>query len=362
MLGTQEILKITKGRLINNIYIDDIKGIASDSKKIKEGFLFVAIKGNKFDGHNFINEALESGAKAIVIQDQGSRIENSEKVPFIVVSNTRSAIANLAIEFYGNPSSKMKVIGVTGTNGKTTVTYLIEEILHRANFATGVIGTINYRFKHKVFNGVNTTPGPLQIQSLLADMLKEDIEYCVMEVSSHSLAQDRVEGIKFTDAIFTNFTQDHLDYHINIRDYFLAKAKLFLGLGQSSRAIINLDDKMGRRLLKLTKANAITYGIDSNADIKATDIKLSMEGAEFVVYNNKEGFAIKTGLIGKHNIYNILASIACCISEKIDGGIIKSAIENFSFVPGRLEQIETDLPFRIFIDYAHTEDALSWRR
>lgn len=337
----------------------EVKGITCNSKEVLENFIFVAIKGNKTDGHQFIEEAINKGAKAVIIQCQSAKVSKCQSsVNLIKVDDTRSALAKLAIEFYGNPSQNLKVVGITGTNGKTTVSYLIETILIEAGFTPAVIGTVNYRFKDKVILSKNTTPAATQTQAMLSDMLKENINYAIMEVSSHALDQDRTAGINFHSAIFTNLTQDHLDYHHTLEDYFQAKAKLFKNLDTSSFAIINEDDEYGRRLKKLTRAKIITYGIENQADIVAKNIKSDIRHTEFLLTAIDGKINFKSRLIGYHNVYNILAAVSWAKTEGLDLSVIKSTLEKFYFVPGRLERIDFDGDFSIFVDYAHTEDAL----
>jgi UDP-N-acetylmuramoyl-L-alanyl-D-glutamate--2,6-diaminopimelate ligase len=336
-----------------------VQGISCNSKLVKNNSIFVAIKGNKEDGHRFIQEAIERGAKAVIVQTSAYQdTRTSGKISFIRVKDTRRALAKLVTKFYANPSSKIKVIGITGTNGKTTVSYLIESILREAGFNPAVIGTINYRFQDKVISSTNTTPGPIELQSMLAEMLEEGINYAIIEVSSHALHQDRTEGITFHSAIFTNLTQDHLDYHKTKANYFRAKSKLFSNLSQNCFAIINNDDAYGIKMKRLTKAKIITYGINSPADIQARDISFNIAQTEFTLKTTKGQANFKTRLIGRHNVYNILASIAFALSEGLSLEVIKSAIERFNFVPGRLERINANGGFSVFVDYAHTEDAL----
>jgi len=335
-----------------------VEGISCASDKVKENFIFCAIKGNDFDGHKFIPEAIKRKAKVIILENPRFKIKNLKDVAFIQVEDTRLALAKLAAYFYGHPSNRLKVVGITGTNGKTTISYLIEAILKEANFNSAVIGTINYRFKNKIIPAKNTTPSSLEIQYLLNKMLKKKIDYVIMEVSSHALDQKRTAEINFYVGIFTNLTQDHLDYHHNLENYFEAKAKLFRGLSKNSVAIINQDDPYGLRLKNLTKAKIITYGIEKKADIVAKDIKLDIDKTEFTLITKKEKIKLTTSLIGWHNVYNILAAVAFGLHEKIELKKIKSAIEKFKFVPGRLEKIDSKKGFWVFVDYAHTEDAL----
>lgn len=336
-----------------------IKGIACNSKAVKEGFIFVAVKGASCDGSAFINEAVSKGAVAVVTEKTRLGLSNKEiNIPFIKVKDARSALARLAAKFYGDPALKVKVVGVTGTNGKTTITYLMESLLKYAGSKPALIGTVNYRFGDKVFDSNNTTPGPIQLQSLLADMVKERVQYLIMEVSSHALSQDRVASLRFHSAVFTNLTSDHLDYHKTIASYFRAKSKLFTGLDPSSLAIINNDDKYGRKIKQLTGAKVITYGIDNGADVMAKNIKLSASDTKFSVVSEDHKIDINTSLIGRHNVYNILASVAWALQIGIKPVDISRSMAEFSFVPGRLEKIDSENKFSVFVDYAHTEDAL----
>jgi len=340
--------------------IDDfeVRGITCNSKQVFDNFVFVAIEGTHIDGHGFIDEAISKGAKAVIAHSSQLTTHGKKKVPVIAVEDTRKAITNLAARFYGNPSSKIKVVAVTGTNGKTTITYLIEALIKEAGFVPAVIGTVNYRFKDKIIPSRNTTPGPIELQSLLADAVNENIDYAVMEVSSHALCQDRTDGIGFHSAIFTNLTQDHLDYHNTLEDYFQAKAKLFKDL-RGYFAVINNDDEYSRRLKAMVKGPAvITYGIDNEADIMAIGIKLGILHTEFTLKAGNKEIKLKTRLIGRHNIYNILASFAWAYKEGLDDMAVRLALEKFNFVPGRLERVDTAKGFSVFVDYAHTEDAL----
>lgn len=343
-------------RLTPGIKDFEARGISCNSKNIKNDFIFVAIKGNRQDGNKFIDEAVSKGAKAVVVQSPQYTVHNG--VAIIGVKDTRKAAAKLAAEFYGNPSRKLKVVGITGTNGKTTVAYLIEAILKKAGFNPAVIGTINYRFKDKIIPSKNTTPGPIEIHGLLSDMAKKGAQYAVMEVSSHALDQERVEGINFHSAIFTNLTQDHLDYHKTKERYFRAKLKLFKSIGPGSFAVINNDDAYASRVKKSCPKDIITYAIDKKADARAENIKFSFSHTEFLLTSKNEETAIKTKLIGRHNIYNILAAVSWAKREGIAAAPVKSALRDFSFVPGRLQRIDSGTGFSVFVDYAHTEDAL----
>lgn len=346
----------------------EVKGVTSDSRKVSEGFIFVAVKGTAFDGHNFIREAVQRGAKAVVFQDTGYRLPQTQKISYIKTDDTRKSLADLSAAFWGHPSSSMKLVGITGTNGKTTVSYLIESILKYAGCEPAVIGTINYRFKGRVFNAGNTTPGSAELQALLARMREDKVDFVIIEVSSHALDQERVRAVRFCSGIFTNLSPEHLDYHRDIRSYFIAKSKLFRELPQDAFAILNIDDACAPELAELTQSRVITYGLGSGADVCAKDFKFSLEGTELalcprtvtgkVFPEGINGININSSLIGKHNLYNILAAATFGLTRKIEPEIIKAGIEKFSGVPGRLEKISTGRDFYVFVDYAHTEDAL----
>jgi UDP-N-acetylmuramoyl-L-alanyl-D-glutamate--2,6-diaminopimelate ligase len=354
-----ELIKLLDVSLANPGLVDfEIEGVSCNSKNISDNFVFVAIAGTNEDGHRFIEEAVRCGARAVITSREVSAAIRKE-IPVILVKDTRRALAKVATEFYGNPSKKIKVVGITGTNGKTTVSYLVEAILRQAQQFPAVIGTIEYRFKDKKIPSRNTTPGPIELQSMLADMLKDGINYAVMEVSSHALDQNRIEGINFHSAIFTNLTQDHLDYHRTQEDYFQAKAKLFRNMNSNSFAVINNDDAYAQRIKELTSAHKLTYGIKKGADVLARDIKFDIRQMQFLLTLGKRKIDFKSQLIGCHNVYNILAAVAWARQEGLDLTIIKSAIEKFNCVPGRLEKIDFEGDFSVFVDYAHTEDALT---
>ena len=346
----QELVKLIRRNKFN--------GISGNSKTVKKGFIFVAVKGARLDGNKFIKEAIDKGAKVIVGESKDLRNNNLKDILTVPVKDTRKAIAKLAVEFYKNPSDKIKVVGVTGTNGKTTITYLIEELLRKSGHNPGVIGTINYRYNNMVIPAKNTTPGPIEIQSIISDMQNRKVDYLAMEVSSHALDQSRVLGVNFHSAIFTNLTQDHLDYHKTLNNYFLSKAKLFTELSRKAFCVINNDDKFAVRLKKMTPAKVITYGIRNKSSVMARDIKFNVTHTEFLLITPRGEIRIRTSLIGIHNVYNILATCAWGLEAGIKLSKIQSAISDFKIVPGRLERINTDKGFSIFVDYAHTDDAL----
>ncbi|MFA5090136.1 MAG: UDP-N-acetylmuramoyl-L-alanyl-D-glutamate--2,6-diaminopimelate ligase [Candidatus Omnitrophota bacterium] len=351
----------------------EVSGISRNSKEVGNGFLFVAVKGNQIDGHTFIREAIERGAQAIIfdtygaggLQGQGvgpsfdSASPEGRGVNWIKVDNSRKALALLAAEFYGRPGDKMKVCGITGTNGKTTISYLLEAIVKKAGLVPGVIGTLNYRFGERVYPSVNTTPGPLELQRLFCEMQQAKVDYAIMEVSSHALSQDRVTGLEFHSAIFTNLTQDHLDYHKTLEGYFQAKAGLFKNLKRGALAVFNNDDKYSLRLKDTVDLpSSITYGVENSADVRATEIKYGLKETVFSLGYPKGSLVLHSKLIGRHNVYNLLAAFSWGLKSGFGLGELKSGLEGLSSVPGRLERIDNDRGLYVFVDYAHTEDAL----
>lgn len=356
-------------KLLENIYVGelepsfgciDISSISCDSRKTVKGDMYIALKGAVYDGNDFIEETIGKGASVIVI-DQNSKFSNTENtdVCYLAVGDTKDFLHKVAHRLYGNPSRQVKTIGITGTNGKTTVAYLIEAILNEDQKTCGVIGTVNYRANNAIIPATQTTPDFLDNQKFLADLARQSIPYCVMEVSSHALTQDRVDGIHFDTGIFTNLNSDHLDYHRTRENYFLSKAKLFTTLEKQALAVINFDDPYGRKLCSMIKAKIVTYGIKQKADVMASGIKLDITGSRFILKNADQKIEVQTKLVGTYNIYNTLAAASACLARGISLETIKSGIMRLTSVPGRLEFVECGQGFSVFIDYAHTEDALA---
>jgi len=338
----------------------DVAGITYDSRRVTPGMIFVAIPGQHVDGHEFIGMAVERGASAIIC-------ERSPMVPGrvtrIQVNDVREAMACAAKSYYQHPSARLKVIGVTGTNGKTTVAFMIKAILEAAGFKTGLMGTVRYEIGDRVIPAQRTTPESLEVQQMMSQMLKADCQACVMEVSSHALDQKRVHGVEFDVGIFTNLTRDHLDYHGTMENYFAAKKKLFASLERGpkkSSAVINIDDAFGARLASETGRVEVqlTYGFEQQARLRATKIELGADGSRFVVEAPERKFALRLPLIGRHNIYNALAAVGACLALKVDVVKIQAALNALPAVPGRLEAVVAGQPFGVFVDYAHTDDAL----
>lgn len=340
----------------------DVKAIHYDSRSVSHGSLFVAIPGRRYDGHNFIPQALKNGAVALVAERE-MEIETPH-VPIVLVDDSRKALAHISSNFYNYPSRKLQVIGITGTNGKTTTTYLLESILKCAGQKAGVIGTINYRMESIAFPALHTTPEASDLQGLLALMVEKGISHAVIEVSSHSLAMHRVRGCEFDAAVFTNFSQDHLDFHGSTEDYFQAKSLLFSTLGMDSFkegpkwAILNSDDPYSKRISKITQARIITYGLGEGADLRALDLNISMEGLRFPLVFQGTPLPISSSLVGRHNAYNILAAAGTAYCLSLPSHAIVEGVRRMEKVPGRFEKIEAGQDFTVVVDYAHTGDAL----
>ncbi len=337
----------------------EIAGIVYDSRRVTPGMVFVAIPGVHVDGHDFINTAIDRGAAAIICERNGF---SSPRATKIKVPDVREALARAAASYYQHPSTKLQVIGVTGTNGKTTVAFMVKEVLEAAGIKTGLLGTVRYEIGDRVIPAARTTPEALEVQQMMAQMLASGCKACVMEVSSHALEQKRVAGVEFDVAIFTNLTQDHLDYHGTMENYLAAKQKLFTKTATGSKkgaVVINIDDASGARLQNDSDvAVKLTYGIRSAANVRATKIHLGADASQFTVETGDRNFACKLPLIGRHNIYNALAAAGATLSLGIDPAKIQSALNKMAPVPGRLESVSAGQPFTVFVDYAHTDDAL----
>ena len=332
-----------------------------DSRKIGRNDVFVAIFGNSFDGHKFIDSAVANGAKVVVVEHDTAMPDSffmHAGVVKIVVSNSRIALARMSANYFDRPSEKLSMIGVTGTNGKTTTAYLIKSILEYCGIKSGLLGTIEYKIGDTVIPATHTTPESLELNEMLNAMIQSGCQSAVMEVSSHALHQHRVHGIDFKAAVFTNLTQDHLDYHLSMDGYFKAKNMLFGKLASGSCAIVNRDDEYGKNILEKTPARTISYGITIPADVSAKDISLSMNGMTFTIVHQGEETAIESQLTGRFNVSNILAAFGTGIALGINKKMIQAAIRETHAVRGRFEQITSSGGWTAVIDYAHTPDAL----
>ena len=335
----------------------EVLGLTQDSQKVQKGFVFFAIKGHTVDGHKFIPAALENGACAIISQ------EKLDLKQAVLVEDIEQVMATAALKFYDNPSNKLKMFAITGTKGKTSISYLLESILIAAGKIPAVLGTINYRTNRQVLSKApNTTPAALTLQNILYTAVNQGADSCIMEVSSHALELKRVEGVNFDTAIFTNLQRDHLDFHHTFENYFKAKYKLFESLlnpqnpKQNKTAIINIDDEYGQKLYKMLegKIKLLTYSIKGKADFAATEIQPSLDGVTFEVNGQKA----KINLLGAHNVYNALAAIAAASTYDIGLETAIKGISNLQGVAGRMQAIKAGQPFYVFVDFAYTEEAL----
>jgi UDP-N-acetylmuramoyl-L-alanyl-D-glutamate--2,6-diaminopimelate ligase len=336
----------------------EISDLAYDSRLVKPGTMFFAIRGEKTDGNRYVSDAVGRGAVAVVSEQENSGALPAE-FPWIQVADARKALAISAANFYMRPAEVLKLIGVTGTNGKTTTSYLVDSILRAAGCEVGLLGTIGYRLVRERFPGPNTTPESLDLQKYLAEIVRAGGTHAVLEASSHALAMNRLWGCPFAVAIFTNLTRDHLDYHKTIEEYFAAKRRLFEGTGAAAPAIgvINRDDEYGQRLLGLT-SRTLTYGLESGADVTTRKPVFSLSGIEFAAETPAGKIEIRSKLIGRHNVYNILAAIGTGVALDLPKEVIATGIAQLSAVPGRFERIDVGQPFLLVVDYAHTDDAL----
>jgi UDP-N-acetylmuramoyl-L-alanyl-D-glutamate--2,6-diaminopimelate ligase len=340
----------------------EIGGLAYDSRKVKPDSLFVAIRGHKTDGHRYIQQAVSNGARVVVMERAEMDLPGS--VTRVQVDKGREALSRLSAAFYGCPSRQLYLIGITGTNGKTTTSYLVESVLNAAGYRAGILGTIGYRFASEILSAPVTTPESLELQQLLAEMVKAKITHVVMEASSHALDQGRLGDLRFDQGIFTNLTQDHLDYHRNMEDYFQAKAKLFRqylkGSEQqnTSLAIINRDDPFGGRLWEELTVPKQDFGLGPPAAYYPLTFEYNLQGISGVLQTPKGRYEFHSPLIGHYNLYNILAAWAVGEELGLEGVLIKKAIEALRQVPGRMEPVPNKRGITVLIDYAHTPEAL----
>ncbi|UOQ43137.1 UDP-N-acetylmuramoyl-L-alanyl-D-glutamate--2,6-diaminopimelate ligase [Halobacillus salinarum] len=346
--------KITKA--IEHI---NVKGLSMDSRSVQPGDLFVCIRGHEVDGHVFAKDAVSKGAVVLVAEE-----ELDTEVPVIIVNDTTKVLAMLAAAFYEAPTESMQLIGVTGTNGKTSITYLLDEIFRAHKVTTGVIGTIQMRIAGASYPAKNTTPDSLSLQQTFARMKEAGVQTAIMEVSSHALNQGRVYGCDFDIAIFTNLSQDHLDYHDNMDDYLRAKSLLFAQLGnsyhmeRSKMAVINLDSPVAGKLIRSTAQPVLTYGIKGSADVKAENIHLHEKGVSFSLKTPAETIEINSPLMGLFSVYNMLASASAALASGVPLTTIRHSFEHSEGIRGRFEPVLEGQNFGVVIDYAHTPDSL----
>jgi UDP-N-acetylmuramoyl-L-alanyl-D-glutamate--2,6-diaminopimelate ligase len=339
----------------------EVDGIFYDSRRVQKNGLYVAVRGAHFDGHKFTEQAIERGASAIVVE----RPESHSRATSIVVEDSRLALADLAFTFYKKPALRLKLAGVTGTNGKTTTTFLIKHICENAGLRSGLIGTVRYEIGERVLPATRTTPESLDLQELLAQMAGAGCKAAMMEVSSHALAQERTRGLEWDVAVFTNLTQDHLDFHQTMANYFEAKARLFDGLTsqpnkKQATAVINLDDAYGEKLVaRLGDAvPVVTYGMSARADFRASNYRAEFSGTSFQLDARGRIYLVRVPLIGRFNVSNAMAALAAANSLGISLREAVLSLAKSPQVPGRLEAVPARRQFQLFVDYAHTPDAL----
>jgi UDP-N-acetylmuramoyl-L-alanyl-D-glutamate--2,6-diaminopimelate ligase len=336
----------------------EILEIAYDSRLVNSRTLFAAIRGEKTDGNKFVADAVARGAVAVISEQEIAATLPAE-FPWILVADARKALAITAANYYARPAEILKLIGVTGTNGKTTTSYLVDSVLRAAGCQVGLLGTIGYRLVSDPLPAPNTTPESLDLQKYLARIVRAGGTHAVLEASSHALAMDRLWGCPFAVAIFTNLTRDHLDYHKTFEDYFAAKRRMFEGTGAPppAMAVINRDDEYGQKLSGLA-ARTLTYGLESGADITTRKPTLTLSGLEFTAETPAGKIEIRSNLVGRPNVYNILAAVGTGVALNLSKEVIAAGIAHLSAVPGRFERIDGGQPFLVIVDYAHTDDAL----
>jgi UDP-N-acetylmuramoyl-L-alanyl-D-glutamate--2,6-diaminopimelate ligase len=338
---------------LEDIDLKKISAIETDSRKCTPGCLFVAVEGNAVDGHKFIPKAIESGARTVVYQNDGA-FEKQEGITYVKVEYSRKALAALASEYYDNPSSKLNLVGVTGTNGKTTTATLLYRLFTSMGYACGLISTIANYVGEKRYHTEHTTPDPLELNALLAQMVNEGCAYCFMEVSSHAVSQDRIAGLTFKGGIFSNLTHDHLDYHKTFDNYRDCKKAFFDGLPKDAFALVNIDDANGEVMVQNCKAHIYRYSCKKMADFKCRLLEETMDGMQLVI----DGVQVWTRFIGAHNAYNLLAVYSTAILLGADKDETLTRLSAMKAVDGRLEYIKGGDNITAVVDYAHTPDAL----
>lgn len=351
-MNLQDLLyKVSITRMVGATDLE-VKDIAFDSRKITESSLFVAIKGTRSDGHNYISQTIKDGAKVIVVEDMPLQLD--ESVTYVQVPSSDNALGIIAANFYGNPSEKLKLVGVTGTNGKTTIVSLLHQLFGLLGVKVGMLSTIQNKIANEVIPSTHTTPDAIQLNYLLSKMVEVGCEYCFMEVSSHAIAQGRISGLHFSLGAFTNITQDHLDYHNTFAEYRDVKKSFFDALPETAFALTNKDDKNGLKMLEGTKANKVSYSLKSSADYKCRILENQFEG--MLLQINKVDVWVQ--LIGDFNAYNILSVYAIANQFGFEDYEVLTALSMLSSAEGRFQFIRSDEKITAIVDYAHTDDAL----
>jgi len=333
----------------------EIADVQLDSRRCGAGSCFVALPGRRDDGHKYVGQAIAAGASAVLCQDASAV---GQPVAFAVVSDTHAAVGPLAQAIHGWPARRLICIGVTGTNGKTTVAHMARSILDAAGHKSALLGTISYETGRRSSPAVTTTPDPVGLAEMTAEMVEAGRTHLVMEVSSHALDQGRTAGIDFAVAVYTNLSGDHLDYHGDMDNYLAAKLRLFQRLGPEARAIINRDDEYAEAFARATKAQVTWYGLSDAADVKAKIESIGAAGSRFTLSCGRQEVCVATPMIGRHNVQNCLAAAGACTAVGVNLPTVAAALSRLEAVPGRLQPVPAEAPFRAFVDYAHTDDAL----
>jgi UDP-N-acetylmuramoyl-L-alanyl-D-glutamate--2,6-diaminopimelate ligase len=338
----------------------DIDGLYYDSRQVRPGGIFFALRGVKSDGCQFVEAAIKKGAVAVV----ADRPCAADGVTLVEVADARLAMSLMAAAFYGKPTATVPTVGITGTNGKTTTTYLVEGIMERGGIPAAVLGTISYRFGNIDIPAPNTTPESVDLQKTLRELVDTGARGVVMEVSSHSLEQRRADGCFFDVGVFTNLTRDHLDYHHDMESYFGSKLRLFTDLLAATpekpnrHAVVNVDDQYGKRIAESASAPVLTYAVDGDADIKVAEVDFSVHGIRCRLSTPRGELSLVSDLLGRFNLYNILGAVGAGIALGLSDQAIKEGIEGHKKVPGRVERVPNDKGITVLVDYAHTGDAL----
>ncbi|MBD3379280.1 MAG: UDP-N-acetylmuramoyl-L-alanyl-D-glutamate--2,6-diaminopimelate ligase [Candidatus Omnitrophica bacterium] len=342
--------------------IPSIETLKTDSRRISKGDVFIALRGVKRDGHDHIAEALGKGARAVICEQCPPGFPDALRSSLTVVRDTRETAAELASAFHGDPSSRLRTYGVTGTNGKTSTVFILESVLELLNRETGFVSTVHSKTgRDKLKPSVMTTPDAFKVYSLLSEMVSNGLTDAVIEISSHALSQKRVWGIGLDCAVFTNITPEHLDYHGDMDSYFRDKSLIFEQLKPGGTAVLNADDPKVRTLIARTGPATVTFAMEEPADMRAENLRASAYGNEFdLVWRGRARSRVRSGLIGRHNVYNLLGAAAALMCTGYGFDEVSSGLEKAGAAPGRLEAVgNSELPFRVFVDYAHTADALA---
>lgn len=361
MKRVEDIVKVISPIRVEGPQTAEVCHITADSRTVQEGSLFICLVGATVDGHSFVEKAVQDGAVAVVVSKP---VTVPDHVAVIYVEDTRQALQAAVPFFYDYPASKMRMIGVTGTNGKTTTTHIIAHLLRSQGYTVGVIGTVHILIDDQSYPIHNTTPDVADLQQILQQMVDAGVTHCIMEVSSHALALGRTAGVEYDTAVFTNLTQDHLDFHKTFDNYLAAKAKLFKQVSASYQvkkgkgAVINVDDAYGQSIVDVTTSPMITYSTEGKGSMNASDLTVTAKSSQFTLNYDGKSYPISTKIAGMFNVYNTLAAVGATLYEGLSMEEIVKGLATFTAVPGRFELIEEGQDFAVVVDYAHTPDGL----